>query len=106
MEVGQPLGLHPGHTSSIRRIEAAMLSLIVTLQGFMVFAFAAVTGMEQASPRRLMGLLVGLIGVSLVLFTRFDMSNGNATRMPAVAPIETFTARVEDDAVIVDLPEY
>ena len=26
MEVGQPLGLHPGHTSSIRRIEAAMLS--------------------------------------------------------------------------------
>jgi len=26
MEVGCPLGLHPGHTSSIRRIEAAMLS--------------------------------------------------------------------------------
>lgn len=26
MEIGQPLGLHPGHTSSIRRIEAAMLS--------------------------------------------------------------------------------
>ena len=26
MQVGQPMGLHPGHTSSIRRIEAAMLS--------------------------------------------------------------------------------
>lgn len=26
MAVGQPLGLHPGHTSSIRRIEGAMLS--------------------------------------------------------------------------------
>ena len=26
MEVGKPRGLHPGHTSSIRRIEAAMLS--------------------------------------------------------------------------------
>ena len=26
MEIGQPRGLHPGHTSSIRRIEAAMLS--------------------------------------------------------------------------------
>ena len=26
MEVGTPMGLHPGHTSSIRRIEAAMLS--------------------------------------------------------------------------------
>jgi aminomethyltransferase len=26
MEIGGPMGLHPGHTSSIRRIEAAMLS--------------------------------------------------------------------------------
>lgn len=26
MKVGKPMGLHPGHTSSIRRIEAAMLS--------------------------------------------------------------------------------
>lgn len=26
MQVGEPLGLHPGHTSGIRRIEAAMLS--------------------------------------------------------------------------------
>jgi len=26
MEVGEPMGLHPGHTSSIRRIEGAMLS--------------------------------------------------------------------------------
>lgn len=57
-------------------VEAAMLSLIVTLQGFMVFGFAALTGLERAAPRRLVGLLVGLIGVSLVLFTRFDMSNG------------------------------
>jgi len=57
-------------------VEAAMLSLIVTLQGFMVFAFAAVTKMEKATPRRLFGLLVGLIGVSLVLFTRFDMADG------------------------------
>lgn len=57
-------------------VEAAMLSLIVTLQGFMVFGFAAVTRMEQATPRRLLGLMVGLIGVTLVLFTRFDVSNG------------------------------
>lgn len=26
MEIGEPMGLHPGHTSSIRRIEGAMLS--------------------------------------------------------------------------------
>ena len=37
---------------------------------------------------------------------RFDMANGRATRMPAVAAIEIFAARVEGDAVIVELPEY
>ncbi len=58
-------------------VEAAMLSLIVTLQGFMVFAFAALTRMEKATPRRLLGLLVGLAGVSIVLFTRFDFSSGS-----------------------------
>ena len=58
------------------QVEAAMLSLIVTLQGFMVFGFAAITRMESATPRRLMGLMVGLIGVSIVLYTRFDGSSG------------------------------
>jgi CheY-like chemotaxis protein/drug/metabolite transporter (DMT)-like permease len=57
-------------------VEAAMLSLIVTLQGFIVFAIAAMTGMERANAKRLVGLLVGLGGVSLVLFTRFDIAAG------------------------------
>lgn len=52
-----------------------MLSLIVTLQGFMVFGFAAVTQLEKATPRRLIGLTVGLVGVAILLMTRFDMSN-------------------------------
>jgi len=37
---------------------------------------------------------------------RFDMATGAATRMPAIAPIEVFAARIEGDAVFVDLPEY
>jgi 3-phenylpropionate/trans-cinnamate dioxygenase ferredoxin subunit len=37
---------------------------------------------------------------------RFDMATGNATRMPAVAPIESFSARIADGDVLVDLPEY
>lgn len=53
-------------------VEAAMLSLIVTLQGFIVFAFAAATKLEKATPKRLAGLLVGLVGVIAVLVTRFD----------------------------------
>jgi drug/metabolite transporter (DMT)-like permease len=58
-------------------VEAAMLSLIVTLQGFMVFAFAATIKLEKASPRRLLGLTVGLIGVAIVLYTRFDAADTN-----------------------------
>jgi CheY-like chemotaxis protein len=53
-------------------VEAAMISLIVTLQGFIVFAFAAVTRLEKATPKRLLGLAIGLIGVALVLWSKFD----------------------------------
>lgn len=56
-------------------VEAAMLSLIVTLQGFMVFAFVAVTKLERTTPRRLVGLSVGLVGVAIVLWSRFDPGN-------------------------------
>ena len=55
-------------------IQAATLSLIVTLQGFMVFAFAAVTGLEKATPRRMAGLALGLAGVLLVIVTQFRVS--------------------------------
>jgi len=57
-------------------VEATMLSLVVTLQGFIVFAFAAYSKMERASPRRLLGLVVGLFGVSLILITRFELASG------------------------------
>ena len=50
-------------------IEAAVLSLVLTLQGFIVFGFSSVIGLDKASPRRLIGLAVGLVGVALVLWT-------------------------------------
>ena len=37
---------------------------------------------------------------------RFDLTNGRATRMPAIAPIECFTAGVADGSVWIDVPEY
>jgi 3-phenylpropionate/trans-cinnamate dioxygenase ferredoxin subunit len=37
---------------------------------------------------------------------RFDVSNGRATRMPAVAPIETFAATIDGGDVFVEMPEY
>ncbi len=57
-------------------VEAAILSLVLTLQGFLVFGFSAVAGMDRATPRRLLGLLVGLGGVGLVLWTQVDGSAG------------------------------
>lgn len=56
-------------------VEAAVLSLIVTLQGFMVFGYAAASGLEKANPRRLLGLFVGLVGVAAVLYSRFDLKS-------------------------------
>lgn len=76
-------------------VEAAMLSLIVTLQGFMVFAFAAITKMEKATPRRLLGLFVGLAGVSLVLFTRFDGADAAQNVWLGIALLLPFFFAVE-----------
>ncbi len=36
---------------------------------------------------------------------RFDLATGRPTRMPAVTPIETFTATIEGGDVFVDTPE-
>lgn len=87
-------------------VEAAMLSLIVTLQGFMVFAFAAVTRMERATPRRSMGLLVGLIGVSMVLYTRFDGSNGAQNAWLLIAMLLPFLFAVEALVLAGKRPEH
>ena len=55
-------------------VEAAMLSLILALQGFIVFGLAAVLRMEKATPKRLTGLLIGLIGVLIVLGDKLETS--------------------------------
>lgn len=56
-------------------VEASALAVIATLQSFIVFAFAAVTKLEKATLRRVLGLLTGLVGVIVVLWTRFESSN-------------------------------
>lgn len=64
--------------SSSQHVEAAILSLVLTLQGFIVFGFSAAMGTDKATPRRLFGLLVGLAGVGLVLWTQVE---GGSTNM-------------------------
>jgi CheY-like chemotaxis protein len=56
-------------------VEASTLSVIVTLSGFMVFAFAALMGLEKATVRRLTGLMLGLAGVTVVMLTRDPLAD-------------------------------
>lgn len=87
-------------------VEAAMLSLIVTLQGFMVFAFAAATKMEKATRRRLLGLFVGLVGVTLVLLTRFEGGNTAQNFWLLVAMLLPFFFAVEAIVLAGKRPEH
>ena len=36
---------------------------------------------------------------------RFDMASGQATRLPAVKPVQTFEVRVENDDILIALDE-
>jgi drug/metabolite transporter (DMT)-like permease len=59
-------------------VEATMLSLIVTLEGLMVFALAAVMRLERASPRRLLGMLVSIAGVCGAVLARAEFSTSTS----------------------------
>lgn len=87
-------------------VEAAVLSLIVTLQGFMVFAFAAMMKLEKATPRRLAGLLVGLVGVAAVLYTRFEVDGQSEDIWLFVALLLPFFFAVEGILLASQRPEH
>lgn len=60
------------------QIEATLLALVATFQGFIVFVFASFTKLEKATPKRLLGLTLGLIGVFVVLFDKLDLSGAGS----------------------------
>ncbi|WP_299145946.1 response regulator [uncultured Tateyamaria sp.] len=60
------------------QIEATLLALVATFQGFIVFVFASVTRLEKATPQRLIGLTFGLVGVFVVLFDKLDLSGAGS----------------------------
>ena len=60
------------------QIEATLLALVATFQGFIVFIFASVTRLEKATPQRLVGLTFGLVGVFVVLFDKLDLTGAGS----------------------------
>ena len=55
-----------------QQLPASIIALILSTEGFMVFAFASSIGIEQANVRRLVGFFIGLAGIALVIFTTSD----------------------------------
>jgi drug/metabolite transporter (DMT)-like permease len=86
-------------------VEATYLSLIVTLEGFMVFAFAALMRLERASGRRLAGLLVGLVGVTFVILTREPLGAASSLVWMLAALLLPFLFAVESIFMAARRPE-
>ena len=53
-------------------VEATFLTLVLALEGLVVFCFAALMRFERAAPRRVLGLLIGLVGVGVSLYQRMN----------------------------------
>lgn len=77
-------------------VEATTVSLIVTLEGFMVFAVAALLRLENARLRRLFGLSLGLAGAVLVILTRDSLGGERVWLWLVLAASVPFLFAVED----------
>jgi len=67
------------------KIEASIISIIVVLEGFLAFAFAAFMRIEQPSLSRFAGLLLGLLGVLVILYDKFTGASASALLWTIVA---------------------
>jgi drug/metabolite transporter (DMT)-like permease/DNA-binding response OmpR family regulator len=54
------------------KIEASLISIIVVFEGFLVFGFTAIMGIEKPSFTRFCGLALGLCGVIVILLDKFN----------------------------------
>ena len=62
---------------AMEAIPASTMSVIIVMEGFMVFAFAALIGQEKASMKRFAGLLTGLLGILMIV----GSADANGTNM-------------------------
>lgn len=69
-----------------QQLPASIIALILSTEGFIVFAFASFIGIEKANFRRMMGFLIGLVGIAMVIFTTSEsLAIGNAWHWASVA---------------------
>ena len=67
------------------KVEASIISIIIVLEGFLGFAFAAFMRVEQPSLSRFAGMLLGLLGVLVILYDKFTGASSSALLWTVVA---------------------
>ena len=79
-------------------VEATYLTMVMALESLLVFCFAALTRMERTSPKRILGLLVGFVGIGVGLFARLEGEGSTADLwligaliLPVFFAVETIT---------------
>ena len=60
------------------KLPATTVSIVIVLEGFVVFLFSAILGVEQPNAKRLLGLGLGLFGVIMVVWFGGDQTGGSA----------------------------
>ena len=87
-------------------VEATFLTLVLALEGLLVFAFAALTKMEKATPKRVVGLLIGLAGVGFSLSARMSGNSFEANIWLFLALFTPLAFAFETIAVAAKRPEH
>lgn len=87
-------------------VEATFLTLVLALEGLLVFVFAAITRAEKVSLRRILGLLIGLAGVGFSLSQRMNGEGVEANFWLILALFAPLAFAFETIAVAAKRPEH
>jgi drug/metabolite transporter (DMT)-like permease len=74
---------------------ASYVSIVTVLEGFAVFVGAALLGIERATLRRSIGLLIGLLGVGALLLPQMEKEGGGGMLMFFVSLAVPLTYAIE-----------
>ncbi len=78
------------------KLPASTVSIVIVLEGFLVFLFSAVLGVEKPSTKRLLGLATGLFGVFLVIWFGEGSDDGSQWLWALASLIIPATYAAED----------
>ena len=87
-------------------VEATFLTLVMALEGLIVFVFAAMMRIERAAPRRMLGLLIGFAGVGVSLHQRMEGNDIQANFWLIGALVAPLLYAFETIAVAAKRPEH